>query len=360
MTYFLLGIPAAFCLAASLMPFIPIAHGIFRMFDFCRLQIAAIATFLLILTAVLLPSNLYSLTFIGMSLGTIAIQLYYIIRFTPLWPKQSVNHDSDQQNAATFSLLVCNVKQGNEDHSRLARLIERRDPDIIILMETDQTWLNSLATVLDPYEHKVSCPQDNSYGMHLVSRLKMLSGDIKLLLNEEIPSFHCRFEIGDGHNFDMISIHPEPPIPHHDTIGRDAEILLAGELATKRERPMIVTGDLNDVAWSETTRRFLRISRLLDPRQGRGMYNTFDARIPFLRWPLDHIFHSQEFELVSISREPSVGSDHFPMFYEFSLVYENGNSLPDKPTEDDLEDAKSLIGTENGRSRKPVGENWED
>ena len=48
------------------------------------------------------------------------------------------------------------------------------------------------------------------------------------------------------------------------------------------------------------------------------------------------------------------------MFYEFSLVYENGNSLPDKPTEDDLEDAKSLIGTENGRSRKPVGENWED
>ena len=36
MTYFLLGIPAAFCLAASLMPFIPIAHGIFRPTANCR------------------------------------------------------------------------------------------------------------------------------------------------------------------------------------------------------------------------------------------------------------------------------------------------------------------------------------
>lgn len=195
--------------------------------------------------------------------------------------------------------------------------------------------------------------------MFMASRLKMPKGDIQYLLTKGVPSFHCTFELNNGQLFDVISVHPDPPVPHRDTMGRDAEILLAGKLAAKRKRPMIITGDLNDVAWSATTRRFLRISRLLDPRQGRGMFNTFDARFPFLRWPLDHVFHSDEFEVVSINREPHVGSDHFPMFYEFALVYQDNNSLPDAPSTDDLEEAETLIDIEKDRARKPVGEDWE-
>jgi hypothetical protein len=65
------------------------------------------------------------------------------------------------------------------------------------------------------------------------------------------------------------------------------------------------------------------LSRLCDPRCGRGFYNSFHASIPFLRWSLDHIFHSSDFAVARMQRMRYFGSDHFPIFVH--LRYENGN-----------------------------------
>jgi endonuclease/exonuclease/phosphatase family metal-dependent hydrolase len=82
---------------------------------------------------------------------------------------------------------------------------------------------------------------------------------------------------------------------------------------------VVVFGDLNDVAWSHTTRLFQKTSRLLDPRKGRGFFSTFHARWPGLRWPLDHVFFSDHFRLVTMRRLEYVGSDHFPVHLVLSL-----------------------------------------
>jgi hypothetical protein len=83
---------------------------------------------------------------------------------------------------------------------------------------------------------------------------------------------------------------------------------------------------------------------MLDPRVGRGMFSTFHAKYPMIRWPLDHLFHSPHFTVVQVKRLPYFDSDHFPILIELELVHELKNAqegLEEKPG--DEEEAQEKI-----------------
>lgn len=349
---------SAICLLVSLIPLLPFSHGMVRSFDFGRLQALAVSAIVVIGSAVAGLDNWVFVAAALMAAVAGAIQLAYVVRFTPLWPVQTAQFTGD--SAPTISVLACNVKQGNRDYQRVIDLINQRQPDIAVFMETDQAWVDALRPSLSDYRERIEQPQDDSYGMVFASRLPLSESKIQFLLNDEVPSISCVARLPEGRDVRIIALHPEPPLPTRDTLGRDAEILVAAKLARDEPLPVIVTGDLNDVAWSRTTRRFLRISGLLDPRQGRGMFNSFDARYWFLRWPLDHIFHSRDFQLVSLERQQFVGSDHFPMFYRLALTAEESrNDPPSAPSREDLKEADEAVEVESNRSRPPAGADWE-
>lgn len=114
----------------------------------------------------------------------------------------------------------------------------------------------------------------------------------------------------------VFAVHPTPPVPNENprSTERDKELLLVAKKAEKLDMPVIVIGDLNDVAWSYTTELFLKTSQLLDPRRGRGFYNTFHAKMPLMQFPLDHAFISADFKLISLKKLDNFDSDHFPIF----------------------------------------------
>jgi endonuclease/exonuclease/phosphatase (EEP) superfamily protein YafD len=174
------------------------------------------------------------------------------------------------------------------------------------------------------YPFTIKCPSENLYGMHVYSRFELQKSRIKYLVAPHIPSMHALVVLPSGDKVRVHFLHPEPPSPQYknDSSERDAELVVVAKSVAKTDTPTIVTGDLNDVAWSRTTRLFRKISGLLDPRVGRGMFNTFHADYWFLRWPLDHLFHSSHFTLVEIHRLMRFGSDHFPLLAE--LVLESG------------------------------------
>ncbi len=142
-----------------------------------------------------------------------------------------------------------------------------------------------------------------------------MNPQVHFLVQQDVPSIHTEVRLRSGRLVQLHCLHPAPPSPTENPSAaeRDAELLL---VATAQDRPVrsaVVMGDLNDVAWSATTRLFQNLSGLLDIRIGRGIFNTFHARYPFLRWPLDHVFCSADFTVVSLARLRTIGSDHFPI-----------------------------------------------
>jgi endonuclease/exonuclease/phosphatase (EEP) superfamily protein YafD len=170
------------------------------------------------------------------------------------------------------------------------------------------------------HPHTVKEPLDNTYGMLLYSRLPLTDSEVRHLVEDDVPSVYTKVVLRSGQEVVLHCIHPKPPRPIRgdDTTPRDRELFIVAREVKGSDLPAVVIGDFNDVGWSRTTRRFQEISGLLDPRIGRGMYSTFPAQLPLLRFPLDHVFHANVFRLIELERLGSIGSDHFPILVELS------------------------------------------
>ena len=289
----------------------------FRGADFPRLQILFVG--LVALAGLLFIQAEWTLVRELLLLGVIAAvayQLKMVLPYTPVWKKQVLHVRQDQLNVEQqISLLVANVLTPNHKYHLLLEQIDRLQPDVVLTLETDQIWQEALKPIEADYPYRVAVPQDNLYGMHLYSRLELKDSEIKFILSDEIPSIHTTVILRSGQPVQLYCLHPKPPSPTEakDSTLRDAELLIVGDQVKDLDQSCIVMGDLNDVAWSRTTRLFQRISGLLDPRVGRHYVNTFHADYPLLRWSLDHVFHSTDFALVEMKRLPHIGSDHFPV-----------------------------------------------
>lgn len=316
--------------------------------DFPRLQILVLGFIAFILFLLVdHPWNwLNQLLFIGL-MAALAYQLKMVLPYTFIWKKQVKQVKQDQLDPQRqISLVVSNVLTTNTKYHLLIEQIQIHQPDLVLTLETDQNWQNALSVIEADYPYRVPVPLDNLYGMHLYSKLELSETEVKFILSDEIPSIHTTVILRSGQPVQLYCLHPKPPSPTEakDSTLRDAELLIVGDQIKDLDESCIVMGDLNDVAWSRTTRLFQRISGLLDPRVGRHYVNTFHADYPFFRWSLDHVFHSTDFALVHMERLPHVGSDHFPVFLvlQTGRVFEHIQEALEQTDKDEQEAQKAI------------------
>ena len=331
---------------ATLLPLIKHDHWVFRIFDFPRLQIAIVSLISLPVSLWLALSHHHLFWFLVM-VGTACLvyQLIQIIAYTPL-VRPEVAVYRGKEDLRTLSLLTSNVLTDNHNAHLLIEQIHQKQPDIVLTLESDDWWQEQLSILEHHgYTYTVKIPLDNLYGMHLYSRLELKDSEIRHWVTEDIPSIKSKLKLRSGEWIYIYCLHPMPPSPTESATAtdRDAELLLVGREIEHMDEPVLVFGDLNDVAWSSTSKLFQKISGLLDPRKGRGLFNTFHAKYPPLRWPLDHIFHSHDFLMIDIQVLPNVdvGSDHFPVYGKFQ--YHPKATLIQQEPEADKQDINEAI-----------------
>ncbi|KKN31398.1 hypothetical protein LCGC14_0824300 [marine sediment metagenome] len=348
-----------FTAAIAVATFLPLwqnPHWSVRSFDFPRLQIATLAAVLIIIQLLFLDlAQPVSWLLVFVAALSLAAQLWWILPYTAIWPSE-VKNAPMKSPERTLAILTSNVLTPNRNAPALLKLVQEHQPDILVTLESDQWWEDQLAVLEGEMPYTIKCPLDNLYGMHVFSRLPLHESEVCFLIEEKVPSMHALVELRSGDKVRIHFIHPAPPSPteNDESTERDVELVIVGRSVADSDEPVIVTGDLNDVAWSPTTRLFRKISGLLDPRVGRGFFSTFHADYRLLRWPLDHLFHSRHFTLASITRLPSIGSDHFPLLTRVVLAPTYGKDQ--EPLDDDSDDRSRAreLAQEKGASKQDV------
>ncbi|TBW29125.1 endonuclease/exonuclease/phosphatase family protein [Gramella sp. KN1008] len=335
----------------TLIPLIAADYWWIRIFDYPHIELtlltlAAIAAYFLRFEI----KNWRDYAFITVLVACFVYQFAKLVPYTPLTPSE-VNSPTESVNENTgFSIVTANVLQKNEVTDSLIAEMKSVQPDIAVFTETNTRWSEAIKKGIGKYyPHKVEVPLPNTYGMLLYSKLKLKDPQVKFLVDDSIPSIHAQIELKSGDMIKLHAIHPTPPMPQHNpsSSDRDAEMMKIALEARDSELPVIVIGDFNDVPWSQTVGLFKNVGELLDLRVGRFFYNTFDAGSSIMRWPLDHIFVTEEFRVESIKTGPNVESDHFHYFAKLFLQPELAEEQkPDNATEEQLKKARKQIAEE--------------
>jgi endonuclease/exonuclease/phosphatase (EEP) superfamily protein YafD len=339
---------------STVLPIIRANEWWIRWFDFPRLQIFVLGIVLVGLRLLLgVRTTRFRAVLFSTLLLSLGYQAYRIFPYTQLSGVQvkSANQDG---NGIVVRFITANVLMHNRESERYLQVLAESNPDIILTTEADQWWTDRLKALDPTYPYQVKYPLENTYGMILHSRFPLVEPSVQFLIEPMIPSIHSGIRLPGGHLFQLVGLHPRPPGPteNKDSTERDAELIVTAKFARRSNLPVIVLGDLNDVAWSHTTSLFQKISGLLDPRIGRGMFNTYHADYFLIRFPLDHIFHSAHFKLIDMRRLPHIGSDHFPFYAALSFKPRKDSSQqPPAPKPGEKEEAEEIV--EEANEKKP-------
>jgi len=332
-------------------PYFPatgISHWFFRTADFVRLQSLFIQLVLLLL--LIYFEEKFTVFSWALSAGLAAGMLYQLFKVFPyssLFPRKK----SQAASEGHVSILAGNVLQTNTCYPDFLNEIKRFDPDLVLTMESNKAWENCLSEIEKEYPFTVKVPLENFYGMHVYSKKELQNVEVKYQVEADKPSIFFDFPVNGEQSIFFCCLHPAPPSPTENETSkeRDAELMLTGKIIREQDKPTVVCGDMNDVVWSRTTRLFKKLTDMVDPRVGRGFYSTYHAGYFFLRFPLDHLFHTKDLYVGKMVRAKNFGSDHFAMYYE--IHYTKKAQTPKNHTlnGEEKEEIEELI--EDGKNR---------
>lgn len=351
----------AFLLFISVLPVFKTGYWAARACDFPRLQIlvaCSVPAAMLIAAVLIGDGSPLRLASLGVLLAIAIWQSLHIVRYTRYWPCEVPT----QGPGEPLTVLIANLDYENTQKDEVRSVLTSMTVDVLLLIEIDDDWERELDSVLAEYPHLEGVVRGEGVGIVLLSKRPMLNAEVRHLVSDQRASVHATLNL-NGERIKVIALHPTPPGlksdngDRFDSRIRDAELVkVAREIQDSEPAHRVVLGDLNDVAWSHTTRLFRRLSGLRDPRIGRRLLSTYHAERPLFRYPLDHIFVSDEIAVSQLERVRIPGSDHFGVL---ATILVPPGKKPHDTTDDDAklgdnEEAEQIVeeGLEDAAERR--------
>jgi endonuclease/exonuclease/phosphatase (EEP) superfamily protein YafD len=243
------------------------------------------------------------------------LNLVFILPF--FFPvKSGAYHRKDRHR--TYRAVSMNVLQDNQEYEIAGSFIEEVQPDLLVLVEVNKKWLSELEPALESLPFSIQAPREDNYGIALFSRFPILDGSKIGFIDPEIPSICAEIAL-EGFKVKVLGTHPAPPKSRVQSEQRNLQLEKIAGLASSTQGPLLVMGDLNVSNWSHYFEALLKDSSLKDTRRGFGVLPTWPVKRPHFWVPIDHILVSRHLEVHLLERGPNTGSDHFPIYCDFSL-----------------------------------------
>lgn len=86
-----------------------------------------------------------------------------------------------------ISIMIANVKMRSDPGGRLIDLVHEVQPDLFLAMETNEKWNAALAPLEETLPYTISHVSDSAFGIHLFSRLPLVSPQIRFLADQGTP-----------------------------------------------------------------------------------------------------------------------------------------------------------------------------
>jgi len=252
---------------------------------------------------------------------TAVMGVFLLLNFSLIFPLY-IFPPHVQSEGQVYRILLANVFTENPNHGALSNLIAESDPDFVMLIEVNQTWLGDLNLTGLGYAHVISDPREDNFGIALFSRYPFESSEIKPFGHFDLPSIVAQVTL-DHQPVIIVLSHPVPPKSEGLTLHRNSHIHDLMTFVAEQDEIIMAAGDFNATSWSPFFKDWLQIAHLRDSRLGFGVQPTWPARSWWLRVPIDHILVSPEITVHFRAVGPDIGSDHFPVIMDFSLVEKN-------------------------------------
>jgi endonuclease/exonuclease/phosphatase (EEP) superfamily protein YafD len=244
-------------------------------------------------------------------LGFACVNLVLVLPF--YFGKQPV--PADAMPRVRDMLINVNTHRGDIDRVRTA--ITDEDPDILVLEEISDRWLEGLARLTNAYPHALTESREDNFGIGLFSKFPMLESEVVYIGEADVPSI--RATVWTGHtNLLVVATHPLPPG------GRDYSNLRNEQLDqlsnyVQTPLPVLLLGDLNVTPWNHHFRKLLVRSGLSDSAQGFGVQPSWPNNNPLFRIPIDQCLHSTDIIIVDRRIGVDISSDHYPLIVDFVI-----------------------------------------